>query len=207
MKRFLLCWIRRVLLVVLLPVILFYACTLSYVYDHMDGNAVLPADCGLVFGTAVWPVYNASGEITTSAAGPGIERRVTAAVDLVKKGSLHRLILSGGKGEGNQKSEAEVMRDVAIAQGILRGDITVEDRSRSTWENLHYSRPLTSGCSSVVAISDGYHLARIALHAHMQEFALTTYPAEARPSELFLLKSSLREAVGIDLLVFSSLSR
>ena len=207
MKHFLLRWIRRVLLVVFLPAVLFYACTLSYVYDHMDGNAVLPADCGIVFGTAVWPVYNASGEITTSAAGPGIERRVTAAVDLVKKGSVHRLILSGGKGEGNQKSEAEVMRSVAIERGISSGVITVEDRSRSTWENLLYSRPLTSRCSSVVAISDSYHLARIALQAHMQGFALTTYPARTRPSQLFLLKSSLREAAGIDLLVFSSLSR
>lgn len=188
-----------------MPAAIFYACTLYYVYDRMEGNTVLPADCGIVFGTAVWAVRNSAGEVIDATAGPGIERRVTTAVRLVEEGSLRRLFLSGGKGEGNQQSEAEVMREVARQQGIPARLLTVEDRSRSTWENLEYTRPLTSGCSSIVAISDGYHLARIGLQAHLQGFALTMYPAAPRPSTLFFLRSWLREAAGVDLLVLQRL--
>lgn len=184
---------------------IFYTCTLYYVYDHMEGNAKFPADCGIVFGTAVWAVRNGAGEVVGATAGPGIERRVITAAHLVEEGSLRRLFLSGGKGEGNPKSEAEVMREVAREQGIPARLLMVEDRARSTWENLENTRPLTSGCSSVVAISDGYHLARIGLQAQIQGFALTTYPATPRPSMLFFLRSWLREAAGIDLLVLLQL--
>lgn len=198
-------WFRRIFLSVLVPAAVFYACTLYYVYERMEGNAVLPADCGIVFGTAVWAVRNSAGEVIGATAGPGIERRMRTAARLVEEGSLRRLFLSGGKGEGNQKSEAEVMRDVSLEQGMPARLLTVEDRSRSTWQNLEYTRPLTSGCTSIVAISDGYHLARIALQAHMQGFALMMYPATPRPSTLFFLRSWLREAAGIDLLVLQRL--
>lgn len=208
MTRNTLSLLRRVLIVVGLPIVVFYATTVLYVFQGMEGNAQLPADCAMVFGTAVWPVRDANGEVTGAVAGPGIERRVGAAVDLVKQGSVRRLLLSGGKGEGNRTSEAEVMRSVALAQGMSPSIITVEDRSRSTWENLLFTRPLTSECASVVAISDGYHLARIALYAHRQGWLqLQTYPAADRPGFLFMAKSLLREAVGIDVLVLSSLSR
>ena len=124
------------------PPVLFYACTLYYVYDHMRGNSELPADCAIVFGTAIWPVYSQDGRITSYVAGPGITRRVTTAVELLKQGNVKKLFLSGGKGEGSQKSEAQVMRSVALSLGADARVITVEDSSRSTWENLVNTRPL-----------------------------------------------------------------
>ena len=199
-------WFRRGA-IIMLPVVLFYCCTLYYVYDHMDGNAVLPAECGIVFGTAVWPVYNADGKVINAVAGPGIRRRVSAAAGLYREGNLKKLFLTGGKGEGNRTSEGQVMGEYAQSLGIPRGDMTVEDRSRSTWENLLYTRSLTSGCKSIVAISDGYHLARIGLQAHLQGIPLTTYSAVEIESKLFTFRNLLREAMGIDLLVLSSLSR
>ena len=196
---------KRGVLYFCLPLAIIYGSTIYYVYAHMDGNAVLPADCGIVFGTAVWPVFDAEGDIVDSTAGPGIRRRVATAARLLEQGSLKHLFFSGGKGEGNQRSEAEVMRAYAMTMGVNPQLITVEDRSRSTWENLLYTRPLTSECSSIVAISDGYHLARIALQASYQGFSLTTYPAGQEPSDLFIARNLLREALGIDWLVLIQL--
>lgn len=198
-------WLKIGIVYFGLPVAIIYGSTVWYVYARMDGNAVLPADCGIVFGTAVWPVFDKEGDIVDSTAGPGIRRRVATAADLLEQGSLKRLFLTGGKGEGNQKSEGEVMRAYAIKIGVPVDKITVEDRARSTWENLLYTHPLTSECSSIVAVSDSYHLARIALQARYQGVDLTTYPAKLAPTDFFVARNLLREALGIDWLVLQQL--
>ncbi|MSR86939.1 YdcF family protein [Candidatus Peribacteria bacterium] len=199
-------WFRRACYVVV-PLIAVYGATVVYVYTGMDGTAVFPVECGIVFGTAVWPVYNTAGEVATSVAGPGIKRRVSAAAELLKQGNIRRIFVTGGKGEGNRKSEGQVMREYAISIGVPKDVIAVEDRARSTWENLENTRPLTGGCTSVVAISDAYHLARIRLQARLQGWDLQTYPAQDPESLLFTARNLLREAAGIDSLVLPSLSR
>ncbi len=155
------------------------------VYQQFGGNAVLPADCALVFGAAVYNGYP----------GPAIVRRVSTAADLYKNHQVHKLILSGGRGEAGQVSEASVMKQQAMQLGVLSADITVEEASHSTEENLLNSRNLTLKCSSVVGISDAYHLARIELLARRQGWTdLQTLPATIRPQEASERNSVLREA-------------
>ena len=161
--------------------------TYLFILSQFDGNASLPADCAVVFGAAV-SGYNRPG--------PAIERRVSKAVDLYRRGEIHRLIMSGGVGKGSGKSlsEAEVMRSEALRYGVNADAIVTESASRSTWENLLFSRPLTEGCSSVVGISDQFHLARIQFLAWRQGWGnLKTVPAEVRPPEGTERKSIFRE--------------
>ncbi len=114
-----------------------------------------------------------------SNAGPAIVRRVGEASRLYREGKVQHLIMTGGKGEGNRKTEAEVMRQQAIVGFVPAHAIALEDQSHSTWENLLYSKNLTSDCSSVVAISDQYHLGRIRLLAFRQGWrGLMTWPAQ-----------------------------
>lgn len=154
------------------------------VKSHFKGSATLPADCALVFGAAVY------GNLP----GPAIVRRVETAATLYKEKKVNTLILSGGRGEGNQQSEATIMRREAVRRGVSAQDIVMEDASHSTWENLLYSQNLTSECSSVVGISDAYHLARIALIADRQGWVnFGTVPAGTRPPEMSENQSVLRE--------------
>jgi uncharacterized SAM-binding protein YcdF (DUF218 family) len=144
---------------------------LSYILILTDevGDATLPADCAIIFGAAV-----VSGNLP----GPALTRRVGKAAELYRAHQINRLILSGGKGDGNRQSEAAVMRRLAVSLGVSASHITLEQQSHSTWENLLYSRNLTEGCSSIVGISDGYHLARIKLLAFRQGWPrLATIPA------------------------------
>ena len=196
----------RLAFLMAIPVVIIYVGTVIYVVSQEQGSpAAVPADCGIVFGTAVWPVYDREGTIIRSVAGPGMTRRISTAADLYRKGSLHRLFVTGGVGDPKLTSEAQVMKNLASSLGVPAERITVEDRARSTWENLLYTHPLTSDCTSVVAISDAYHLARIAFIARMQGWNLPTYPADQRPPLLFFVQSLLREAAGIDLLVLVEL--
>jgi uncharacterized SAM-binding protein YcdF (DUF218 family) len=149
------------------------------------GSGNLPVECGLVFGAAVH---------RTDDPGPGIMRRTATAARLMKQGSVERLILTGGKGEVSNESEAAVMRAVAMRLGIDPDMIALEEQSTSTWENLVYSRPLVAECNSIIAISDGYHLARIRYLAELQGWGtLQTFPADNPPTGTFLTRSVLRE--------------
>ncbi len=149
-----------------------YLAAYGYVHHGFTGNAVFPADCAVVFGAAVY---------RGSQPGPAITRRVAAAADLYRNDQVKTLILTGGRGEGNARTEAEVMQSYAIRQGVDRDDIVMENTARSTWENIEYARNLTRDCKSVVAVSDQYHLGRITLLAWRQGwFDLQTYPAQDR---------------------------
>lgn len=161
------------------------------------GNAVLPAECGVVFGAAVTALRDDRGRVVAEVAGPGIARRVDTAVNLWKNRQIERIFLSGGKGEGMTRSEAEVMLERALKQGIPRNVLVGEDTSKSTEENLQNVAMLTKDCRSIVAISDGYHLTRIRLLAWQQGMHLTTYPAQRQPDRAFELSSLLRETCGV----------
>ena len=144
--------------------------------------------CAVVFGAAV-----RGG----SEAGPGITRRVQAAADLYHQGSIQTIILTGGKGSQIQESEAAVMKKVAMRLGIDSEDLLLEDQATSTWENLAFTRELVGDCSSIIAISDRYHLARIRYLAELQGWGnLRTLPAGRVPLLSFEVRAVVREALG-----------
>ena len=164
-----------------------FACILGVIYARFGGSGGASADCAVVFGASVHQ---------NNAPGPGIERRIDTAVRLYKQGTVHRLFLTGGKGDADHSSEASVMQQLAEREGVPHAAITAEPNAHSTWENLLYVRPLTRGCSSVIGISDRYHLARIELLAAQQGWNdLRTYPADLRPPLAFETASVLREAI------------
>ncbi len=176
---------------------LLLAIFLTYnVVSNFDGTAS-PSDlvrgrgvvCGIVFGAAVH-----KGALP----GPGISRRVRTAARLYREGILQHIILTGGKGEPGVESEAAVMRDVAVREGVAAGDLALEEKARSTWENLLYSRPLTGSCTTVIGISDRYHLARISYLAHVQGWEdIRTLPSDWESTWPFEMKSVGREVVAL----------
>lgn len=193
-------WIRRILFLILCLLvsgILAFAVAVGMVIAGMQGTGIDHAECGIVFGAGVLPVRDDSGSIVGSAAGPGILRRTETAAELYREGKLQKLFLSGGKGEGMRRSEAAVMQEVAIKNGVDQLDIVIEDQSTSTRENLLNTRPLVEDCQSVLAISDGFHLSRIRFLAWQLGWDLPTYPAGERPNQRFETRSFIREALGI----------
>ncbi len=162
---------------------------ISSVAYKFEGDAVFPADCALVFGAAV----HRGGE-----PGPGIERRVQTAVRLYHEEKIQLLYLSGGKGSGQEASEAEVMRGVALREGVDPDDVHTEEAATSTIENLTFAQPMMDHCTSVVGISDRYHLARIAFIADRLDWEnFSTYPADWNASRHFEAQSILRESLGM----------
>ena len=160
-----------------------------YVVHYFDSTAEFPVDCAVVFGAAVH---------RNNKAGPGITRRTKTASDLYVAGDVNRLILTGGKGDEFKDSEALVMQRVAMRYGVDIDDITLEPQSVSTWQNLALSKRFVEDCSSIVAISDRYHLARIRLLASRLGWGrIATHPADIIPPWMFEARAVLRESFAV----------
>lgn len=174
--------------------------TTIYIISQFDGTADLKGwsgraeegsrvRCAIVFGAAVH-----SGDTP----GPAIVRRVGTAVRLYREKILQHIIFSGGKGSQEIASEAAVMQSVALKSGIPPSSITIEDHSRSTWENLRNVRPFTGSCSTIIGISDRYHLGRIRFLAAVQAYpGLQTFPSDVDSSAVFEVQSTVREVAAM----------
>ena len=85
-------------------------------------------------------------------------------------------IASGGQNGSEPVSEAQCIRDTLVSMGLAPERILLEDRSRSTEENLAFSARLIAerGLPTAVAVaSDNFHQLRAAIWA--QRSGLTPY--------------------------------
>lgn len=111
------------------------------------------ADVAIVLGAAV------RGEGTPS---PVFEGRLEHGLSLVQRGHVRKLLLTGGRGEGMLVSEAAAGRRWAEARGLGPGVILVEERSRTTRQNLVEARRVMqqNGLATALIVSDPLHLPR-----------------------------------------------
>ncbi|SNU99629.1 Integral membrane protein [Staphylococcus piscifermentans] len=75
------------------------------------------------------------------------------------------IVVSGGKGEGNQVSEAEAMKSYLIEQHVLPSHIIMEADSHSTYENLYNTKQILADRFSIhprniTIISSQFHVLR-----------------------------------------------
>lgn len=99
---------------------------------------------------------------------PVFEQRIAHGITLYKSGTVKKLILTGGFGEGAEHSESEVARRYAMEQGVPERDLLLEKVSRTTLENLEQARDLmkTHGLTEALLVSDPMHMERSARMMH-----------------------------------------
>ena len=107
---------------------------------------------------------------------PLLASRVDRAIAFYRKQSLAssppKLILSGGQGDDELMPEAQAMLDYTLAHGIPRDDILLEAKSKTTLENMLFSKEImdaqpdteTSPYRCIFSTSN-YHLLRTGMYA------------------------------------------
>jgi uncharacterized SAM-binding protein YcdF (DUF218 family)/glycosyltransferase involved in cell wall biosynthesis len=113
-----------------------------------------PADAIVVFAGGV-------GE--SGKAGGGAQERVKRAVELYHAGHASRVIFSTGY--VFSFPEAEVMRAVAMDNGVPASAILLEEEAKNTYENVERSRRILDqhGWRRVLLVSSPYHMRRALL--------------------------------------------
>lgn len=153
---------------------------------HSNRTAEQNMDYMIVLGAQV------RGTTVTKA----LQKRLdTAAIYLIDNPRT-KVIVSGGQGSGEDVSEAEAMKLYLMGKGIEEIRITKEDKSTSTNENIRFSKVFIEENSSVVIVTNGFHIFRSISIAKKQ--GITQAQGLAAPSDPVLsLNYYVREVLGV----------
>jgi uncharacterized SAM-binding protein YcdF (DUF218 family) len=138
-------------LLVIVSAISITAAVLAWrVYSFRNTTSDGPADAAVVLGAAV----------RTREVSPVFKERINHAVDLYQKGRVQKLIFTGGQGNPGEPTEASAARLYAVQSGVLARDILIEDKSRTTYENIVNAKQLADahGIRTMLIVSDPLHI-------------------------------------------------
>lgn len=106
------------------------------------------------------------------------------------------LVVSGGQGPGETTSEAAAMRDYLLARDVPAEHIVLEDRARTTEENLRFSAALVARPGArIVAVTNNYHVFRTAVLSYQLKLRMRVVGSRTAP--YFLPSAFIREFVAI----------
>jgi len=127
------------------------------------------ADAAVVFGAKAY----ADGSLSTS-----LHDRMTRGIELYRRGLVNTLVVSGGVGASGV-DETVAMRNAAEKAGVPRGDIILDHNGVDTDATVRNTVRAfrDEHVTSVLAVSQFYHLPRIKLAYRAAGFDVRTVPA------------------------------
>ncbi len=145
--------IRRILLIVLAVVIAYPAFLAFRIWQQSRVDEVRRADAIVVLGAAQY-----DGEPS-----PVFEARLDQAEYLYSEDLAPRIVVTGGKQEGDRFSESEVGREYLVTQGVPDEVILSEDEGTTTLESLTnvHEMAADNDIDTVLLVSDPLHSERI----------------------------------------------
>ncbi|MFL0253098.1 YdcF family protein [Clostridium neuense] len=107
-----------------------------------------------------------------------------------------KVVVSGGKGPGEDIPEAEAMKDFLLKHGINQSRIIVEDKSKNTMENLKNTKKELQKLYGqrdfkIALVTNNFHVFRAKMLAERFGFKVYGIPAPVHPG--IVLNSYVRE--------------
>ncbi|WP_174730301.1 YdcF family protein [Mesobacillus harenae] len=179
---------KRIWLLCSLAVLGFlYVAALQYkISQHWESEAPQNADYVIILGARV------KGTVPSLA----LNSRIQAAVEYLEENEEAIIIASGGRGPGEDISEAEAIKRELIKQGINESQIFLEEKSTDTYENIRMSKALISDHSQTgIVVTNTFHVYRSVQIAKDEGLTIAGLSAET-PSQA-VPKSYIREYMAI----------
>jgi uncharacterized SAM-binding protein YcdF (DUF218 family) len=163
---------KRILLWLICACVLAVTLLSIDIYTYPRGEIVEKADAAVVLGAAIW----------TNQPSPVLRERLNHAIVLYKAKNIKKIIVTGGFGEGEKFSEAEIAEKYLLENGVLESDILKETQSKSTFENIKFSAEIIrdNQFSMVLIVSDSMHLRRALWMA--SDLGLNAFPSPTTTS-------------------------
>lgn len=167
-----------------------YVCY-AFIYDrmtaHRNADFVVVLGSGLIDGGRVPPLLASR-----------LDRGREVFASLVSRQRLPVLIVSGGKGSDERVSEAEAMADYLIERGFPADRLVREDRSRSTEENMVFSKAImerTMPDYRCIIVTSNFHVFRAAIIA--RRTGVNGQVTGARTAGYYLPSAMIREFAAV----------
>lgn len=126
---------------------------------------------------------------------PLLKGRLDVALEAYNFNKSAKIITSGGKGPDEEISEGQAMASYLMEQGVEKNNIVIEDKSRSTRQNILYSRRLMKGRSpKIIIASNSYHIFRALLIAN--DLNISAKGVGSKTKSYFAINAFIREIVG-----------
>ncbi len=126
-------------------------------------------------------------------------RRIEVAADYLLDNPDTVAIVSGGKGNGENISEAQCMYNYLLDYGIEAERIIMEDKATSTEENIELSMEIIKERSqedvSIGIVTNNFHIFRTIQVCSSRGYDVSGIPAKS--DEILLLNYMVREAFAI----------
>lgn len=144
------------------------------IVSYSEKDETRHADAAIVLGASVWD----------NSPSPVFCERINHAVELYNDGYVKAVIMTGGTGEGNIRSEADIAREYAEQKGVPADAIFKEESSSITAENIENAKRVMSeqGFSTALIVSDPLHMKRAMSYA--KDLGMTAYSSPT-PTSLY----------------------
>ncbi len=108
--------------------------------------------------------------------------RLDKGISLVKDNKVKALIMTGGRDQLDQPSQAQILASLARHQGINPAIIWTENDSSDTWENIKFAKRIIdqNNWQSVLIVTEPYHLLRALMIS--RHFGLNSAPSKVTNS-------------------------
>lgn len=135
-----------------------------------------------------------------------LKRRLDKGLAYLQDHTKTVCIVSGGKGRGEDISEASAMFQYLRACGIEEERVVLEDQSKTTYENLLYSAECVADLKKykIGIVSNNFHIYRAIRIAKKLGYR-KVYPLVASCQPIFFLNYMTREFFAILVMVYKSL--
>lgn len=154
---------------------------LSLIISKMNVKPVKNLDYIIVLGAQV------------KESGPSVvlRYRLDRAVSYLKENDNTLVIVSGGQGANEKATEASVMKEYLVNNGINENRIIIEDKSNTTKENLINSKKITRDNKSIGIVTNNFHMYRALLIGKKYKVKAVGIPSKS--TSYYLPNNLLRE--------------
>lgn len=119
--------------------------------------------------------------------------RINRGIEVYRRNPGSKIIMSGGQGPDEEIPEAVAMAKYAEEKGVPKKDIIVEDKSKTTRENLIFSHKLMKPDSRFAIVTNSYHVYRVLVLAKRLGLQCIGYGAKTK--WYFTLNAFVREFI------------
>lgn len=144
--------LKTIILLALGATILWLAGVSIAIWHFGQTDHATKADCIIVLGAAA----------QDTSPSPVFEERLRHGIDLYQRQLAPRMLFTGGFGDGKTYSEASVGSTYAQQHGVPATSILLEEKSRTTRQNLEEALVVMKahGLHSAIIVSDPLHVMR-----------------------------------------------
>lgn len=164
-------WIKTILIIIYAAAVVFFCIMGALLSSSASKKAEYNKDVLIVLGCAV------RGDRVSLT----LKYRLDAALEYLDHSPDTHVIVSGGKGDDENISEAQAMRDYLISHGVDPSRITMEDKSASTWENFKFTKAILDERfpnASTAYVTTAFHIYRAGRVAIMNGIDAQGYAAK-----------------------------